>query len=249
MNGNPRMGVEDEGAGQLMNPWVAPVLGETVYVGRASFRMALEADLATTPQAADASTWFTQPPALPRATTRARRLDREPRERPLPIDGDVAPIVIEGRAWSWVKPSWIVVAIPVIAFTLGFLVAPLAGSSLGHGAAKSRGAAPASHAQAEVQPASVAPIIARAEPLVAPILAATPPGPTTRPEAPIAPRVSPVAKSVTRQGRPMKAHASRKSSVANRASSRDDSTDALDDAGTEAKTEPAAKRWIDPWAN
>ncbi|HEY4188472.1 MAG TPA: hypothetical protein VGP07_25580 [Polyangia bacterium] len=274
MNANHRVGVEDDEAGRFLDPSCSGSatpsetgprsVFETVYVGRASFRMALDQDVIL-PPVADASSWFTPPPAnvMQGAPNHENADDFLPSE---PIVGEVA---VAGRSWKWVKPtSWLIVAVPLVAFSLGMLVSPLSRSTriararlmehLGARAGARTTAAPIP----SVVPPSTLP--AASAMVVTPLpLAAAETHPAPQVEAHVVAPSSVVTTASLAHGHAPKLRASRKAAGRDRSSSQDvasspRSTAAERDdvapspAGVgEAKAgkAPAAKPWVDPWAS
>jgi hypothetical protein len=272
MNANHRMGVEDEEAGRFLDPSLpgsgtmaesGPItLSETVYVGRASFRMALDQDVIL-PPVADASSWFTPPPAnvMQGAPGHENADDFLPSE---PIVGEVA---VGGHSWKWVKPtSWIIVAVPLVAFSLGMLVSPLSSSSRSARArlTEQLGAQAGAPTTATLAPSVVPPsrLPVASALVVTPLVAAVA---ETRPVIQVeAHEVATAAVATTPPAhvRAPKLRASRKAAGRDRSSSQDvasspRSTVERDNAApspaatgeAKAAKTPAAKPWVDPWAS
>ena len=124
MNANVVGGVGGEDEGSLPQRQAMPqALTETVYLGRASFRITHEIETVSVEEpSVDSSTWFARDSVILQGGP--NMMDRLTETGAEPGWGQVDP-----GPRRWFKRSWLMVAVPVAAFALGLLVAQLAGSS------------------------------------------------------------------------------------------------------------------------
>ena len=174
--------------GSLSDSLMSQSVNETVYLGRASFRITHEMEAADSEgAAADASEWFSHEQAVilkggPNGVVRdGRAFDAQQ---------DVARGLPATRKF---RRAWLLVALPVGAFALGIVVASAAGPRLRRHAIGATNPAPAALTAAPVAVAS--PTVANTLPVTPPPGAALPPSAATAPSpaAPPASAAAPVA--------------------------------------------------------
>jgi len=174
--------------GSLSDSLMSQSVNETVYLGRASFRITHEMEAADSEgAAADASEWFSHEQAVilkggPNGVGRDGR--------PFDAQQDVARGLPATRKF---RRAWLLVALPVGAFALGIVVASAAGPRLRRHAIGATSPAPAALTAAPVAAAS--PTVATTLPVTPPPGAALPPSAATAPSpaAPPASAAAPVA--------------------------------------------------------
>jgi len=157
MNANVAGGVGGEDEGSLPDDLMAQTVTETVYLGRASFRITheIEAVQADEP-ASDSSTWFSHNAAVILKGGPSGLAMRRLPATELSPEGEQ----LDTRLGRWLRPWWLLVALPMVAFALGMVVAPLAGSSaLRHKTEPTAVAVQAPVARTIAPPATAAPAV------------------------------------------------------------------------------------------
>ena len=124
MNANVARGVGGEDEGSLQDDLMAQTVNETVYLGRASFRITHEIEAVQVDEpASDSSTWFSHNAAV---ILKGGPNGLAMRQAPLT---ELAPEAEPGHRRPGRGRWWLLVALPLGAFALGMVVAPFAGSS------------------------------------------------------------------------------------------------------------------------
>ena len=255
MSGNQGVGISGGGEGERFEAGavesVAAPVSETIYVGRASFRVALDEPLDAEGQVAsgpNTTAWF-RPPAADRERTaivnfgdrlNARRAsDRMPLERVVEDPGPPARRFAASR-WS--------IGLPLTfgAFFCGLMVSPLASSSFSR---REKAATPTTALPPPLQAAPAA------VPVVAPIAPIVPLAPPAAPvEPPRAQQLNLVAAAArteepaTTKFLPVQGRAGmKKSSVRKTPAPRRPSRAGASSGSDSSTADPRA--WVDPWAD
>lgn len=172
MNANVVSGVGREEQGPLSEALMAHTVNETVYLGRASFRITHELEAVGAEDAAAASAeWFSHDSTV---ILKGGPNGLAVREQQTEESSDQA--VVAARPTRGLRRPWMLVALPVAAFALGIGVASVVASS----AARRRSVAPAL-ATAPVRPATAIPPAIATAATAAPAVPtqAAPAGPVT----------------------------------------------------------------------
>jgi len=266
MNANVVSGVGREEQGPLPEDLMSHTVTETVYLGRASFRITHELEaVGAEDTAPDSSEWFSRDAAVilkggPNGLT----------ARDKPLLGEEEHEIAPARPARGIPRAWLLIGLPVAAFGLGIAVASVAGSSAARHKTVTPAAvstvtapAPATRAAAPValplaEPIATPPALPAPAPAAAlppSTVALTPPVATAPAATPATVAAQPALAALPRVLHPAaKPRVAKKAKIAKTADPADAETtgdasppEASTTPGTAAK-KPAVK-WVDPWAN